>query len=202
MLAVVLSCTAQTEARSVSTSRSSTVPLAVENADHRVVVPRHGHRPARPGHGCRRTGRRSSARWRARPRRPAPPAAAGSRRGPRPGGRRRDRDSPASCRRCDSRARLSPRRQRHGPRHQAVGRAGPRSVASGMLPVGTSRWNTPASMICIGLPLAPTTRSMPARSRRTPASICSLTSSTKVTAARPRLSSSRFSAAVSGWDHR
>ena len=54
----------------------------------------------------------------------------------------------------------------------------------------------------MGLPLAPTTRSMPARSRWKARSICSLASSTKVIEARPSESSDRFNSAASGRDQR
>lgn len=71
-----------------------------------------------------------------------------------------------------------------------------------MLPVGTSSWNTPDKISCIGLPLAPTTTSMPARSRSNALLIWWLTSSKNVMDASPRLSSSKLSAAASGLDHR
>ena len=77
-----------------------------------------------------------------------------------------------------------------------------RTAFSGTLPGGTSMWNTPDRINCIGLPLAPTTRSMPTRSRSKALFNWWPTSSKKLIAPRPRPNNSTFSAALSGRDHR
>ena len=77
------------------------------------------------------------------------------------------------------------------------------SAANGMLPVGTSRWKTPLSMICMGLPLAPTTRSMPARvASQALLHLVARQQLTKLTAPSPSVSSSRLRTVTSGRAHR